>query len=298
MAEQVAAVSVGKEAAGEAERRATVTAMPQRAPASKSAAQGGSSGAGKGAFKRGFFDAPKKTKAASQKGEDMPFVKAQRGAMGSSGAGGLGGKAEKAIPDFMRVEQEPVPGLEEVKQKVTEAMKPTKDMMGQVMSDAKLMAGFDDPEVMAAVQDVASNPGAISKYKDNKKVLEFYQAMAGLVGDRLTKTGEQQDAQRGQGGAQPAPPPRPAPQPQPAPQREGSQGKREVLGESTKSPFAFSFGGGGKPKGGGRASGQGPGGSQQTGRGVPIVIEDVTSEATRPQGAPAKSSGVLIQELD
>lgn len=32
------------------------------------------------------------------------------------------------------------------------------------------IAGFEDPEVMAAVNDVAQNPQNMKKYKDNKKV--------------------------------------------------------------------------------------------------------------------------------
>lgn len=33
-----------------------------------------------------------------------------------------------------------------------------------------ICTGFDDPEVMAAVSDVAANPKNITKYKNNKKV--------------------------------------------------------------------------------------------------------------------------------
>lgn len=32
------------------------------------------------------------------------------------------------------------------------------------------IAGFEDPEVMTAVNDVAQNPQNMKKYKDNKKV--------------------------------------------------------------------------------------------------------------------------------
>lgn len=33
-----------------------------------------------------------------------------------------------------------------------------------------MCAGFEDPEVMAAVNDVAQNPQNMKKYKDNQKV--------------------------------------------------------------------------------------------------------------------------------
>ena len=47
---------------------------------------------------------------------------------------------------------------------------PTKDTIKQIAGNQSLLAGFDDPEVMSAVQDVAQNPANIQKYKNNKKV--------------------------------------------------------------------------------------------------------------------------------
>ena len=38
------------------------------------------------------------------------------------------------------------------------------------MGNAKLLAGFDDPEVMRAVSEVAANPASMSKYQKNAKV--------------------------------------------------------------------------------------------------------------------------------
>lgn len=46
-------------------------------------------------------------------------------------------------------------------------------------------AGFDDPEVMAAVSDIAQNPKNALKYKDNKKVAAFYAAMGKFAGSKL-----------------------------------------------------------------------------------------------------------------
>ena len=37
------------------------------------------------------------------------------------------------------------------------------------MGNAKLLAGFDDPEVMRAVSEVAANPASMSKYQKNAK---------------------------------------------------------------------------------------------------------------------------------
>ncbi len=49
-------------------------------------------------------------------------------------------------------------------------LKPTPESMEQVMGNGQLMAGFDDPEVMEAVNAIAQSPGAIQKYKSNAKV--------------------------------------------------------------------------------------------------------------------------------
>lgn len=60
----------------------------------------------------------------------------------------------------------------------------------QAMQSPDLAAGFDDPEVMRAVQEIGSNPKLMqTKYAKNKKVQRFYAAMAGHVGQRLTSIG-------------------------------------------------------------------------------------------------------------
>ena len=48
---------------------------------------------------------------------------------------------------------------------------PTQDTIRQIAGNQSLLAGFDDPEVMQAVSDVAQNPANIQKYQHNKKVL-------------------------------------------------------------------------------------------------------------------------------
>ena len=47
-----------------------------------------------------------------------------------------------------------------------------------VMQNADLMKGFDNPEVMQAVNDIAKNPENVKKYKDKPQVMAFYQSMA------------------------------------------------------------------------------------------------------------------------
>ena len=47
---------------------------------------------------------------------------------------------------------------------------PSQEAIKQIADNPSLLAGFDDPEVMQAVHDVAQNPANIHKYKNNKKV--------------------------------------------------------------------------------------------------------------------------------
>ena len=42
--------------------------------------------------------------------------------------------------------------------------------MGDILNDPDLMAAFGDPEVMAALQDVMSNPANLAKHQANPKV--------------------------------------------------------------------------------------------------------------------------------
>lgn len=47
---------------------------------------------------------------------------------------------------------------------------PTNDTIKQIAGNQSLLAGFDDQEVMRAVEDVAKNPANIQKYRNNRKV--------------------------------------------------------------------------------------------------------------------------------
>ena len=72
-------------------------------------------------------------------------------------------------------------------------MKPTPDMMQQVMGNEALMSGFDDPEVMQAVAEIAKDPAVIKKYRGNVKVMQFYQSMAGTVAKRFEHLAEEEE---------------------------------------------------------------------------------------------------------
>lgn len=52
-----------------------------------------------------------------------------------------------------------------------EALAPTEEVMHSVLNDPDLLGGFDDPDVMAAVTDIAVDPRRAVKYQDNPKVM-------------------------------------------------------------------------------------------------------------------------------
>eukprot|EP00892_Ulva_mutabilis_P001882 jgi/Ulvmu1/11695/UM008_0105.1 len=132
-------------------------------------------------IRRGFFNAKpsgksgQRTKKASN--SDIPTIKAKGGV--SSGP---------QIPDFLMVEpSEQEKRLQAEKMNLLNKLTPTEESVKEAMHSPDLAAGFDDPEVMKAVQDIGSNPGLMrTKYANNKKVQRFYAAMAGHVGQRLT----------------------------------------------------------------------------------------------------------------
>ncbi|PNW84998.1 hypothetical protein CHLRE_03g167500v5 [Chlamydomonas reinhardtii] len=140
------------------------------------------------AIKKGFFDAPPKrrTKPAGESKppekavEEIPMLRAKPKAVGSG----------PDIPDFMRVEPDEQAKMYDVyKSELVNKLKPTPDMVSAIGKDPELLSYFDDPEVMAAVSDVAANPAAIKKYQDKPKVKAFYAMMGKLMGEKLEKEG-------------------------------------------------------------------------------------------------------------
>ena len=114
-----------------------------------------------------------------------------------------GGDGAKAIPEFLRVDPQQGGGafpshLEaEFKEKLTTAMKPTPDMMGKVLGDPNLLSGFDDPEVMRAVEEISKDPSAMARHQNNPKVAKFYRAMAGMMASRCDELAAQEGGEKG-----------------------------------------------------------------------------------------------------
>jgi len=50
------------------------------------------------------------------------------------------------------------------------------------MSDPELMAAFSNPKMMAAMQDIMSNPGNISKYQSDPEIMNLMNKVMGSMG--------------------------------------------------------------------------------------------------------------------
>lgn len=185
MSEQLSALKLGyRQPAKRADDAAEILPVAQVAVAQYQAKVPNShkQDPGSPALKKGFFDTkPKARRKPSpipkeSAGEEMPVLRARTG--------------EKSIPDFLRLDpSEEQKKLNEVKDGLFKALKPTQETLASVMQDPVLLAGFDDPEVMAAVNEIAKDPGAMRKYAGNPKVRKFYEAMGTFVGNQLEKKG-------------------------------------------------------------------------------------------------------------
>jgi hypothetical protein len=149
---------------------------------------------GRAALKRGFFDTKKTVHTTAA----VPFLRGKQSISSSniktssSSSSGTTTTAAPApskktsIPDFLML---PPDARVAARDKLVSALMPTPDTLAAVQSDPVLKAGFDDPEVMAAVAEVAADPGAVAKYSGNAKVRAFYGAMGALLGGRLEEVG-------------------------------------------------------------------------------------------------------------
>ncbi|KAK9823516.1 hypothetical protein WJX72_003346 [[Myrmecia] bisecta] len=146
------------------------------------------------AIKRGFFDQKPKKRAAQPKPakeaaaeviEEIPMLKAKPCGIGSG----------PQIPDFMHLPPDAqAKQYAQFKEKIVDALKPTQDTMQSVLGNQELLAGFDDPEVMAAVADVSANPKNMKKYQNSPKVIAFYKQMGSVMAARCDQLAAQQEA--------------------------------------------------------------------------------------------------------
>jgi hypothetical protein len=57
-------------------------------------------------------------------------------------------------------------------------MQPDETTLKQILDDSELLEGFDDPAVMAAVQEIAQHPEALSKHAGDAKVNALQSGLA------------------------------------------------------------------------------------------------------------------------
>ena len=58
-------------------------------------------------------------------------------------------------------------------------MKP-EDVVSKIMSNPELTAAFQNPKVQAAIMDCSSNPMNITKYQDDKEIMDVFEKISGL----------------------------------------------------------------------------------------------------------------------
>lgn len=124
-------------------------------------------------LKKGFLckSTSKTQKIAEEEPEEIPVIRSN------------GNSREQQVPDFLRV-----PGVEEytkLKNDMIAKLSPTKETVENIQKDPFLAQAFSDPEIMKAVGDVASNPRAYEKHRNNKKVVKFYEAFGKIIGQKL-----------------------------------------------------------------------------------------------------------------
>ena len=135
-------------------------------------------------------------------GPPVPLLRARAPPAAAAGGGAAPAAARgraPPVPDFLLL---PPDARAAARDGLLSALRPTPDMLGRISGDPVLAAGFEDPEVMAAVADVAADPARIAKYRGSAKVLRFYAAMGQLAGARLEEAGGGAAAQAAQQAAQ------------------------------------------------------------------------------------------------
>ncbi|CAD7698063.1 unnamed protein product, partial [Ostreobium quekettii] len=133
-------------------------------------------------LKRGFLSASRRRKRAggrdAQPGaeEAIPVLRGSPNRNTNAGS----------IPDFMHIPAaKEMERLEAAKKDLLQKLRPTEESVRRIQEDPVLAAGFDDPEVMAAVHDIALDSGRMRAYAHNRKVVEFYRAMGVAMGQQL-----------------------------------------------------------------------------------------------------------------
>jgi hypothetical protein len=69
-------------------------------------------------------------------------------------------------------------------------LQPTQELVKDIFENDDVKNGLEDPDIMAAVSDIAANPSAIDKYKHNKKVVTFYNQLGKFMGQQIKKQDE------------------------------------------------------------------------------------------------------------
>ena len=83
----------------------------------------------------------------------------------------ISGPGRPAVPAGFIIPPTPEEvAAQKTRDQLVAALKPDGNTMQQIMGNPALLSGFDDPDVMRAVNQIAANPANLQKYQSNKKV--------------------------------------------------------------------------------------------------------------------------------
>ncbi|MCO5576041.1 hypothetical protein L7F22_029848 [Adiantum nelumboides] len=132
-------------------------------------------------LKKGFIDSSyEKKRGQKGKKHEMLFLKGGKQAHHSK---------VKDIPDILKVKPEDSP-RDRARKELISMLEPTKEIVQDVMENEIIKSGLEDPDVMAAVQEIAGDADSIQKYRSNPKVVSFYSQLGKLMGDKIQQQGK------------------------------------------------------------------------------------------------------------
>merc|ERR1719313_1115401 len=132
-------------------------------------------------FKKGFFDsAPKKKKKAPKKENEIEVLRPKEKPKPKGYIEGF----EMPTIDVSASQVQNVMNMKDVP--TDQWMSP--ELLQAIASDPELLMGFQDPEIQKVMAEVGSDPTAIEKHRNNKKLMKFYEKYIKLASAMFTKS--------------------------------------------------------------------------------------------------------------
>lgn len=99
---------------------------------------------------------------------------------------------QSCVPESLQLPKEQV---ESFSSNLASKVSNDEQMLSDVMYNPDLRQAFDDPEVMDAVQRIASDPQThANELQNNPKLANFYRRMSGVLGERLEQYSQEAES--------------------------------------------------------------------------------------------------------